>query len=317
MKPKRSIVIVGAGAVGSALAMAFSHRNDLEVTAVARKKHADAILSAGLKVSGIRDEVVSFAARSDIPRSLSRTLVIVAVKAYDLESTLKTMCPALDESSVLLLIQNGYGIHELALEILQGIVPAVNVLTGIVGMGATFAGPGHILFWGGNVRLDPGFRQSGFADVFKDTPVTGKVSPDIKKDMWRKLVINSIVNPLSVLLRTSNRMIAETRLDDLKQPLLQEGQAVAAAAGYQLKMDAAFVNGFIKNDNYTSMYQDIAKGRPTEVDFINGGIVTAAASMGMDAPLNRWIRHLIHATEIARTEGRMRSFPEFPQTSND
>ncbi|MBN1195858.1 MAG: ketopantoate reductase family protein [Candidatus Aminicenantes bacterium] len=306
---KRSIVIVGAGAVGSALAMAFSHRADLDVIAIGRKSHVERIREAGLQVTGIRDETVFFSAQEGFPKSLSRALVIVAVKAYDLETTLESLRPALDASSVILLIQNGFGIRELAEKTLSGVVPMHHIVVGIVGMGVTFQGPGHIQFWGGNVRLEPVFADTEFRDVFDDTPVAGKISTCIQRDMWRKLVVNSIVNPLSVLLQTSNRLIAEPRLDELKQSLLNEGQAVAAAAGYDLGMDVAFFNRFIENDNYTSMYQDIAKRRMTEVDFINGGIVAAAESLGLDAPLNRWICHLIHAVEIARTEGRMRAFP--------
>jgi len=296
--------------VGSALAMAFSHRPDLDVTAIGRRSHVEKIRESGLKVSGIRDESVFFTATESVPGFLGHSLVIVAVKAYDLEATLETLRPGLDSSSVLLLIQNGYGIRELALRQLQGIVPPEQVLVGIVGMGVTFAAPGHIQFWGGNVRLDSRFQDTKFHDVFENTPVDGKMSPDIQRDMWRKLVVNSIVNPISALLQTSNRLIAETRLNELKQLLLDEGQAVAAAAGHELGMDIAFFNRFIENDNYTSMYQDIAKGRSTEVDFINGGIVSAAAELGMDAPLNRWITDLIHALEIARSEARMRPFPD-------
>ena len=188
-------------------------------------------------------------------------------------------------------------------------MPAQHIIVGIVGMGVTFKAPGHIQFWGGNVRLDKAFADTEFNDVFDDTPVAGKISKNIERDMWRKLVVNSIVNPLSALLQTSNRLIAESRLDDLKKPLLEEGQAVAVAAGHDLGMDVSFFNHFIENDNYTSMYQDIAKGRTTEVDFINGGIVAAAESLGMEAPLNRWICSLIHALEIARSEARMRAFP--------
>jgi len=309
LENKRTIVIVGAGAVGSALAMAFSHRADLDVTAIGRKAHVKRIRKAGLRVSGIRDETVFFSARENLPESLSHALVIVAVKAYDLKATLETLQPALDSSSVLLLIQNGYGIREMAVKMLEGTVPLQHIIVGIVGMGVTFQAPGQIQFWGGNVRLDPGFADTKFNDVFNDTPVAGKISKNIQRDMWRKLVVNSIVNPLSVLLQTSNRLIAGSRLDELKQSLLDEGQAVAVAAGHDLGMDVSFFNQFIENDNYTSMYQDIAKSRPTEVDFINGGIVSAAESLGVEAPLNRWICSLIHAVEIARSEGRMRAFP--------
>jgi len=309
MTNKRSVVIVGAGAIGSALAMACSKRSDLNVTAVGRSEHVARINENGLKVSGINRETVAFSARTDIPVSLNDSLVILAVKAFDLETTLEQMKPALGPNTMILLVQNGYGIKELAARVVNDLVPHGNIFTGIVGMAVTFEEPGHIQFWGGNVRLDPDFSTSGYADVFEGTPVKAKISKNIQRDTWRKLVINSVVNPLSVLLRTTNRLIADQRLDSLKRDLLDEGQAVAKAAGHDLDMDLGFFNQFIETDNYTSMYQDMAKGRKTEVDFINGGIVAEAARLGVDAPLNAWVRDLIKAVEIARQEGLMREFP--------
>ena len=309
MIDRKSIVIYGAGSVGSALAMAFSHRKDLDVTAVGRKSHVERIQASGLEVGGILEETVHFNAVEKIATNLSDTLVIVAVKAVDLTGALREILPFLQPSSVLLLVQNGYAIRSLALSVLGDTVPPDQVLTGIVGMGVTFIGPGHIHFWGGNVRLDSRFSNTQFADIFEDTPVAGRISKDIERDAWRKLVVNSIVNPLSVLLRTSNRFLADSRIDEMKKMLLEEGLSVSSAAGYPLKMDIDFFNRFIENDNFTSMYQDISRGRKTEVDFINGGIIECAEKTGVDVPVNRFVLHLIHAIESARQEGYSKPFP--------
>ena len=309
MADRKSIVIYGAGSVGSALAMAFSHRKDLDVTAVGRKAHVERIQASGLKVGGIVEETVHFNAVEKVTSSLSDTLVIVAVKAVDLHLALQDIRPFLQPSSVLLLVQNGYNIRSLALGELEDAVPADQVLTGIVGMGVTLIGPGHIHFWGGNVRLDSRFSHTPFADIFEDTPVAGRISKDIERDAWRKLVVNSIVNPLSVLLQTSNRFLADSRIDELKKMLLEEGLSVSSAAGYPLKMDIDFLNRFIENDNFTSMYQDISRNRKTEVDFINGGIIECAKKTGVPVPVNRFVLHLIHAIESAHQEGHFKPFP--------
>ena len=102
-----------------------------------------------------------------------------------------------------------------------------------------------------------------------------EASRDIGRDLWTKLLVNAVINPLSVILQGHNRLVAEERFDALKSPILAEGAAVAAAEGFELHIDAAFVNRFVSSDNITSMLQDFRRNKPTEIDFINGAIAAA------------------------------------------
>jgi 2-dehydropantoate 2-reductase len=127
-----------------------------------------------------------------------------------------------------------------------------------------------------------------------------EASRDIGRDLWTKLLVNAVINPLSVLLQGHNRLVAEARFDALKEPILAEGRAVAAAEGVALAVDAAFVNRFVTSDNITSMLQDFRRGRPSEIDFINGAIAARGRKHGIATPVNDYIVSLIKALESQR-----------------
>jgi 2-dehydropantoate 2-reductase len=89
--------------------------------------------------------------------------------------------------------------------------------------------------------------------------------------------------------------VAEERFDALKSPILAEGVAVAAAEGVELKMNAAFVNRFVSSDNITSMLQDYRRGRPGEIDFLNGAIAALGKKHGIPTPVNAYMAAIIKA----------------------
>ncbi len=297
----RRVVILGGGAIGSVIAAALARKPGCRTVLVGRHDHVQAIQERGLKVSGMFDEPVVLEAREAIDRPLDDTLLVVAVKAVDLEKTLVPIAPFLRPTSAVLLLQNGLGIKELALKALRGAPAAASsVFIGIVAMGVTFTGPGEVRCFGGGIRVEPAFAATPFFGLLQGLPLKVEKSRDIGKDLWTKLLVNAVINPLSVLLQGHNRLVAEPRFDSLKTPIISEGRAVAAAEGVALQIDAAFVNRFVTSDNITSMLQDFRRNRPTEIDFINGGIVAAGRKHGIATPVNEFIVALIHALEARR-----------------
>jgi len=295
------VVILGGGAIGSVIAAASARKAGQETILVGRRDHVRAIAAKGLKVDGMFAAPVSLEAREAIDFPLDETLLAVTVKAVDLEAALAGVGPFLRPTTAVLLLQNGLGIRELALETLRGTpVPGGSVFIGIVAMGVTFIGPGEVRCFGGSIRVEPALAATPFFDLISGLPVKVEKSRDIRRDLWTKLLVNAVINPLSVLLQGHNRLVAEARFDPLKMPILSEGCAVAAAEGVELKIDAAFVNRFVTSDNITSMLQDFRRGRPTEIGFINGAIVAAGRKHGIPAPVNEFVTALIHALESRR-----------------
>jgi len=295
------VVILGGGAIGSVLAAALAAKPGSEPLLVGRRDHVRAIREKGLLVHGLFDAPVFPAASEEVAAALDDTLLAVTVKAVDLEASLRRLTPFLRPTTTVLLLQNGYGIRELALEALRGSpVPAGNVFIGIVAMGATLIAAGEVRCFGGNIRVEPAFAATPWFQLLGGLKVKVEASRDIRRDLWTKLLVNSVINPLSVLLQGHNRLVAETRFDALKSPILGEGVAVAAAEGVELQMDAAFVNRFVTSDNITSMLQDFRRGRPSEIDFLNGAIESLGKKHGIPTPVNEFVTELIHALEARR-----------------
>lgn len=291
-------VVLGGGAIGSVIAAALARKPVCGTVLVGRRDHVRAIQERGLKVSGMFAEPVMLEAREAVDRPLDDTLLIVTVKAVGLEAALRAVAPFLRPTTAVLLLQNGLGIKELALAALRGApLPPAQVFIGIVAMGATFVGPGRVRCFGGNIRVEPALAGSPFFELLQGLPFKVEASRDMRRDLWTKLLVNSVINPLSVLLLGRNRLVAEARFDPLKEPILAEGRAVAAAEGVPLALDAAFVNRFVTSDNITSMLQDFRRGRPTEIDFLNGAIAQLGRKHGIPTPVNGFVTALIHALE--------------------
>ena len=300
---KPQLVILGGGAIGSVLAAALAQKPGLESLLVGRAAHVQAINEHGLAVDGLFDSPVRLDARTAIDFPLDDTLLLVTVKAVDLEASLRSLAPWLQPTTSLVLLQNGYGIKELALRALRGTpVAPGNVFIGIVAMGVTLIGPGRVRCFGGNIRFEPAFATSPFFELFSGLPLKSEISKDIDRDLWTKLLVNAVINPLSVLLQGHNRLVAEARFDPLKGPIIEEGVNVAAAAGVRLSMDTVFVNRFITSDNITSMLQDFRRGRNTEIDFINGAIVALGKKHAIATPVNTYMVALVKALEQLQRE---------------
>ena len=297
-KANKRVVILGGGAIGSVLAAALARKPGQETVLIGRRDHVQAIREHGLKVDGMFDGPLRFEARERIDLPLDDTLLVVTVKAVALAASLRELARFLRPTTAVLLLQNGLGIKELALAALRD-TPALaeNVFIGIVAMGVTFIAPGEVRCFGGGVRVEPAFAATPFFDLLLGLPVKVEASRDIGRDLWTKLLVNSVINPLSVLLQGHNRLVAEARFDALKEPILAEGRAVAAAAGVALQIDAAFVNRFVTSDNITSMLQDFRRQRPSEIDFINGALVALGNQHRIPTPVNAFVVELIKALE--------------------
>jgi len=294
----RRVVVFGAGAIGSVVAAVLHERLGERLLLVARRDHVEAINVRGLRVAGRFPEPVFLRAVESLRGPLDDTLLVLTVKAVDLAAALRLVAPLLRPSTHLLLLQNGYGIREAAIAALAGSpVPAGQVYRGLAAIGSDFEAPGLVRSKGGGLRLEPAFFASPYASIFAGAELRVEKSRDFERDLWTKLLINCVINPLSLLLRANNLELAEERFDALKKPILDEGLAVAAAGGLHLDVSVPFINGFVSSANPSSMLQDFKRGRPTEIDFLNGALVRLGAERGVPTPVNAFLAGLVRAVE--------------------
>jgi len=297
------IVVFGGGAVGSVLAAALHERVPGDVTLVGRHEHVEAIRGGGLHLKGVVSGTYRVEAEEKVTHPLEETLVVMTVKATALESALREISPLLRASTRLLLLQNGYGIRDLAARTIEGTpLPPEHLFQGVTAFGSTFLEPGTVVDHGGTLILPEDFLRTEFAAPFTGTFIALHPARDMTPHLWKKLLLNCAVNPLSVLLRGPNRVIAESRFDELKEMILAEARAVAAAEGVVVNVDAAYVNRHVSSDNLTSMLQDVMKGKRTEIDFMNGAITALGRARGVPVPVNAFVTALIKAIESRRLD---------------
>ncbi|RMF80323.1 MAG: ketopantoate reductase family protein, partial [Nitrospirae bacterium] len=128
-----------------------------------------------------------------------------------------------------------------------------------------------------------------------------EATDDIARFTWRKTILNAALSPVSALLGwTMAEVMDHPHARRLVEALLEESIAVARRAGYDFGdgFFAACVDYLARAGHHRpSMLVDLDAGRPTEIDFINGGIASRARELGVAAPLNEAMTALVHARE--------------------
>lgn len=231
---------------------------------------------------------------------------LVLVKSWQTERVARQLADCLAEDGLALTLQNGMGNREILEKALglpfDSAQCKSRVALGVTTTGATLLGPGLARAGGEGVisveahpRLGPleaALRRAGFnVQVVKDADAL----------VWGKLVINAAINPLTALLRVSNgELLHRPAAHLLMRVLAQEAAAVAKAQGIHLPFDdavrAAEDVARKTASNHSSMFQDIRRGAPTEIDAICGAITQMGEKFGVSTPVNRVCWHLTRAS---------------------
>ena len=296
------VTIFGAGALGSVIGglMADSHT----VTLVCREDHAREINADGLRIDGLA-ESRAFPQASIDPKGLPvQDLVIVTVKAYDTGTAFRSIVPLLGEGTSLLVVQNGLSV----LRDVKGSYPGASV--GTASLGAQYIGPGHVRLTGlgeiviGNPENADDMNVTAL-ESFRSTGIPCRRSVDITKDVWKKAVVSSCINPLTAITRRRNEVIVDDRgINDLAKLCFAESSGVGAWTGHLEKGDMTFsdVEGVARATaaNRSSMLQDVERGKRTEIQHINGEIVRIGTEARLDVRLNNILVRLVSALSLGQ-----------------
>ena len=290
-------IVYGAGALGSLFAALLSKKHDVLI--VGREKHVEAIEKNGLIVEGLSNGIFHPKTRWDGSRY---ELIILTTKAYD---TKKAVEEAVERFGKLpfLSLQNGLNNEE---EI-ASIVGYENVIGGITNHGVTFIDYGKIRHAGygetviGEMDGKISNRIRKIAKAFNEAGIETRISKKIKEEIWRKVVINSAINPLTTIFKCKNGAIMKYK--NLIKEICDEGSKIARKEGYVI--DDAFKKTMeiIEKtaDNYSSMLQDVMNGKRTEIEEINGAIANAGEKHGIKACYNIVLTKIIKEMENVGT----------------
>jgi 2-dehydropantoate 2-reductase len=307
-----AILIAGAGALGSVVGGLLA-RTGHRVTLLGRAVHLEAIGRHGLEIDGLfgTHRVTGLDCVTD-PGRLGRrfTAIFLTVKAYDTAAMVATVAPALARDGVVLSLQNGLG----NLEACAAAVGPGRVLGGRVIFGAEMPAPGRArvtvfadpVLLGGLDAVDPARHLAArrWATALSEAGIPAEPTNEIRAELWAKALYSAALNPLGALLGVPyGHLAADPDTRAVMEAVIAEAFAVARAEGVRLGWPdaAAYREIFygrlvpVTASHRSSMLQDLERGRPTEIDAINGHIAARGAALGIPTPANATLTHLIRA----------------------
>ena len=298
----RRVCVVGAGAIGSLFAGHLAQVADVSVL-TRRGEHAEALEREGLRVSGRSALTAAVEAATDPARVHEPDLVILACKGVDLEAAAARLEGAFPAAAVLT-IQNGLGAEEIVRR--HGDWP---LISGVTFMSGTKHSDTHVEYildtatWLGPYGGTTFARVQEAAALIASSGLQAEAFEDLRPAQWSKLIFNATVNTVAALTGLPHDFhFAAGELGELVHALVEEGKAVAAAAGVSLREDPWEMNVHATKRgaaHYPSMLEDVEAHRPTELELITGALVREAERAGVPVPLHSALYRLVRGREAS------------------
>jgi 2-dehydropantoate 2-reductase len=317
--------VMGAGAVGSYVGGVLA-RSGLPVVLIGRPAQVAAIRKSGLQIGGLVGPFRVGLEATESPEGVKDAdVILLCVKSQDTAGACEAMAPYAPAGTPVVSIQNGVRNLDLIDDSPLGNGRGVG---GSAIFNAVFLEPGRVLLATsgklifGDASRDGRFRPTmkALAREMRQAGLSVNTTPRIEGLLWSKLLIN-LNNGIGAL---TGQSISEGMLDPaarrISAALLAEGIRVTREAGVQLetipkvdpnrilailslKLPSFFLSRLFRLMVRThpearwSTWQSLAKGLPTEIEYLNGEIVRLAETNGLHAPYHRAIRDLVVEAE--------------------
>jgi 2-dehydropantoate 2-reductase len=324
------IGFIGAGSIGSlfggSLASIHTDENPLEIFFFCREKYKNAINEQGLELikMNINITLTNIKAYRNVEEFLEERAVknnyqfdflFLTTKAHDSERAMIQYKDIIDYSNWIIVLQNGVGNEE----VVKKYCAEKKVIRIVTSHGSLMEKPGVVRHTG------VGFTKLGFAflspqntskevydlaysklfllkTLLDSGGIKTEIVDDIIKCSWEKAFVNIGINAIGALARLKNGELLEN--DFLKEFMgrtVKEALDVAKLKNLNLTerdyIELMYSVAKKTYDNKNSMLQDILKGKPTEIDFLNGKIVEFAKDLGIRVPINELLTFLIKGLE--------------------
>jgi len=304
------VCIVGAGVIGSLFAGHLANVCDVSVL-TRRRAHADALNRDGLRVTGRSDRHARVTATSDPDELPDFEVAIVATKAGELDAAAEALEGRFPDATVVTVL-NGIGAEEIVRR--HGEWPIVSGVTFMSGTRHSDTQVEYILdteTWLGPYEDTPFATVQDIASTIVASGLKAEALPDLRPAQWSKLIFNSAVNTVAALTGLSHdfhfaQEDEPTDLGCLVHGLVDEGKAVAAAAGIELHDDPWEMNVLATrrgSAHYPSMLEDVDARRETEIELITGSLVREANRHGVPVPLSTAVYGLVRGMEASWAVG--------------
>jgi 2-dehydropantoate 2-reductase len=292
------IAVMGAGAVGCYYGGMLA-RAGHDVTLIARPAHVDAISRDGLRLhTAAFDEHIRLKASADASAANGADLVLFCVKSLDTETAGALMRPHLAADALVLCLQNGVDNADR----LRTVLPQHAVAAAVVYVATEMAGPGHVRHHGrGELVIEPSARSEALAKALVAAGVPTEISANVRGELWTKLILNCAYNAVSAITQLPyGKTVAGEGIKGAMNDVVAECLAVAKADGVQVAGDVDAAIRKIADTmpaQFSSTAQDLARGKRSEIDYLNGLIVRRGEALGIATPANRVLWALVKLIE--------------------
>jgi 2-dehydropantoate 2-reductase len=308
------VAVYGAGAVGCFFGAKLAEAG-APVTLIGRAAHVEAIRRDGLLFdSPGATHRIRLAADTEPASVREAGLVLFCVKTRDTDEGARALAPLLRPEAVVVSLQNGVDNVPRLRE------AGVDALAAVVYVATSMPAPGHLLHAGrGDLVIGEycgraatgsegaaaqrSARARMVAACFERAGVPVRLEADLRRELWTKLIMNCAFNAVSALARSRyGPMIDDPEVRALMRVAIDECVAVARAEGVPVAdagahYEAAMRLGETMREASSSTAQDLAHGRPTEIDSLNGYVARRGQVHGVAAPVNRALATLVHLLE--------------------
>ena len=292
------IAVMGAGAVGCYYGGMLA-RAGHDVTLIGRPNHVDAIQRDGLLLdTQTFKQHVRLQASAEPSAVAGATLVLFCVKSTDTESAAALMRPHLLPGTLVLTLQNGV---DNALR-LQAALPQQEVAASVVYVATEMAGPGHVRHHGrGELVIAASASSTAAAALLVAAGIPTEISSNVEGALWAKLILNCAYNALSAITRQPYGRLAQAQgVPGVLRDVVGECLAVAQADGITVPGDVAQAVERIAQTmpgQLSSTAQDLARGKRSEIDYLNGYVLRRGEALGVATPVNRVLWTLVKLIE--------------------
>ena len=298
------VVVVGPGGVGAYFGGMLA-RAGAPVTMLGRSgrlsTHLQAIARDGLRLETLRfNERIRLEVAATTAVVASAELVLFCVKSPDTNEAALAIAPQVTNHATVVALQNG--IENPVMMQQAGIDP----IPAVVYVAASVESPGTVKHRGrGDLIIGHPHRSAEVKRVaawFGRAGIPCQISENIEREMWCKLLLNSMTNAVSALTDASYGALAAFQPTwQIAVAVAREGVAVAQAAGHDFDLQTIIRQGLeicrTVGQATSSTQQDVARGRPTEIDALNGVIARRGAAIGIETPINNALWALVKLRE--------------------
>jgi 2-dehydropantoate 2-reductase len=297
---KDNILLVGTGALATLFAARLSEAGHSVSMLGTWKDGLHALQKDGARIIDANGNEKSYQVHAtDNPNEVKNSkYALVLVKAWQTERAANQLKESLADDGLAVTLQNGIGNKET----LQSTLGVGRVSLGITTTGATLLAPGLVKVGGeGIISLEQNQASLKLEAMLKSAKFNLQIVDDAESLVWGKLVINAAINPLTALLQVPNgELLSHPKARKMMGALAEETADVAEAEHVHLPFEnpvsAAEDVARKTAGNKSSMFQDVLRGAPTEIDAICGAIMKRGQKHGIKTPYNKACWTMVRAT---------------------